>query len=262
MVPKPSANIVARLKYFGNEDAKAHVRRHSSDGILTAKLSLPAVDHLSAISDQWRSSLLPKQDPSLQREFNFCSLFTTALNQPDFDAFNEEGQLLFGQCDATLCMERFSDPLVVSFNKRIQMYRNDLGSPTSKAAMQVLNFVAAINEVYQSSYEAAFGLQILSDREKQAVKDMSEYLKNHNPFMEKDMHQTRTVMSQCYSDATLINGLYAATFDAVAQATNGTFSPVGLKNVFRAVEKVSMRHNEGQRFKSDHLYDIVRGAVV
>jgi hypothetical protein len=48
----------------------------------------------------------------------------------------------------------------------------------------------------------------------------------------------------------------------VAEASKGQVKLVPVKAPFRALEKTAMRYKEQDRFKSDNLYDVVRGCIV
>ena len=55
---------------------------------------------------------------------------------------------------------------------------------------------------------------------------------------------------------------YEKMLKEVAEASKGQVKLVPVKAPFRALEKTAMRHKEQDRFKSDNLYDVVRGCIV
>ena len=47
----------------------------------------------------------------------------------------------------------------------------------------------------------------------------------------------------------------------IAKRTGGTFNKQPLKHIFRALEKMALRHDENMRFRSDNVYDILRSSI-
>ena len=222
------------------------------------------VDHLSGVDARWKEAICPVDDEALEPLVKRCNELNAALCKKG--QTDQGARLAIKLATGYLSQEpgKMVRPL---FRRRIDMYTDVLGvnDPHSStlALRQIVALVKHINKVYRDAYDTVFAVRCLGLES--VFAEFTSFCTEVSADLSSDgyyMSQSTNSLTSAFFDAFQMKKKYDAEFQNIADATNGTFQPVPLKNFFRALEKMALRHNPKDRFMSDNVYDILRGALI
>jgi hypothetical protein len=142
--------------------------------------------------------------------------------------------------------------------ERIRIYTKGLES--DGAQKQICTLIGLLDSMFCAGYKdirdrfilegGKDALQALGALCEQKSRDLEEIWGNENDIL------------LCYINACdpRLQSSYEKLLQEVAGRSKGQVKVVPIKAPFRAMEKTAMRYN--RRFKSDNLYDVVRGCIV
>jgi hypothetical protein len=146
------------------------------------------------------------------------------------------------------------------FAGRIEMYKAALAS--EEAQRQVCTLISLLDAMFRSGYKNIRDTWIVIG-DKDALKALDEWSRNVSSKM-RPICASENNFVMCYVNACKeeLQSKYKSFMKGIAAKTRGQVKFVPVKNPFRAKEKTAMRYNFDDRFRSDNLYDVVRGCIV
>eukprot|EP00940_MAST-03C_sp_MAST-3C-sp2_P001666 g1666.t1 len=211
-------------------------------------------DHLSALPDEWRSFIVPKESPKGRELFEAIHDYESvliekrSLSDDEFRAFS------------ALLNKRGPD----FFRERIDMYERVLSKAGSNAESQIARLTTNLDARYKRTYDEIFKMQI-SIGDSEAYQRWRHFARSTSSLphlrLNKVVQKTRDLPS-LYKDAVLVIDEFNSICTDVAESSGGEYIRAPVKHAFRALEKVALQHDKGRRSNCDNIADVVRGSIV
>lgn len=217
---------------------------------LSAGLELPEVNHLSLLPLKWQNSTIPREmeqfaTSAIKRQYR--SIMNLCNSTPvEVGNLAKMSVAIWDLCEKSRSV----------WDERITMYETSLKS--HKARLQVVSLIHYLETL--ESYEGAS--KLIKVQEIESLQTWNKCVQRWEGVHGRKHIQTTSSLARCYRDACLIKHQFDAYLKKVAIDTHGTNTVVGLKHIFRAMEKAAMQHDNMQRHRCDNIFDLTRGALV
>ncbi len=157
-------------------------------------------------------------------------------------------------------MEDNLDKAKTCLVQRIGIYTKVL-LDSDDAQKQVCTLIGLLDSMFRAGYKNIRDTWILI-RDKDALLALDTWCRDKGSLPVIFGNENNII--SCYFQACqpTLREKYEKMLKEIAEASKGQVKLVPVKAPFRALEKTAMRHKDQDRFKSDNLYDVVRGCIV